>query len=367
MFSIIKSTLYRNFTNAIGRNINQRIIVFESDDWGSIRMPSYNVYNKLKAHGVHVDRTPYERFDCLESERDILNLFDVLKKHKDANGNYPIITANIVVSNPNFERIKSSYFSEYVSEIFLDTYERYYANKTNMTNIWKNGICEHLLMPQFHGREHYRIDDWMKSLRNGTNKDRNLFDMGIVSLSKIIGEDYGSGYYLKVLNSKSTIDIEKDNEKLLQGMNMFDRIFGFRSKTFIAPCYTWSPLHEKALFAGGITHIQGLTMQNVPFSRHKFHYSGMKNQYGQKYLTRNAFFEPVSDSNAVYNCLKRISNAFMWKQPAIICTHRINFSGEIFESNRKTNIEQLDTLLSEITKRWPDVIFMSSDQLSNII
>ena len=59
MFSIIKSTLYRNFTNAIGRNINQRIIVFESDDWGSIRMPSYNVYNKLKAHGVHVDRTPY--------------------------------------------------------------------------------------------------------------------------------------------------------------------------------------------------------------------------------------------------------------------------------------------------------------------
>jgi hypothetical protein len=44
--------------------------------------------------------------------------------------------------------------------------------------------------------------------------------------------------------------------------------------------------------------------------------------------------------------------------------HRINFSGEIFEENRNENLNYLFELFSQIKKKWPEVEFLSSDQLA---
>lgn len=363
----IKSVIYRNFTNAIGKKIKSKVIVFESDDWGSIRMPSQKIYNYLLSKGVHVDKISYEKYDCLESDSDLYNLFETLTKYKDKNGNHPSITANTIMSNPDFEKIKSENFSKYHYEHFFDTYEKYYSNRKLMQQLWNQGMKEHIFIPQFHGLEHYRISDWMASLNKGDNKDRELFDLGIVSLSQIIGKNYGSGYYLRVLNSRTKDETERDCKRLADGLNIFENTFGFKPKTFIAPCYTWSTLHEKILNEKGVSHIQGITKQNVPYSRPKFRYTGMRNSYKQTYLTRNVFFEPASDGCSVNECLQRISNAFMWNQPAIICAHRINFCGMLSEKNRTSNLTQFNNLLNCILKRWPDVEFMSSDQLATLI
>lgn len=361
----IKSVLYRNFTNIIGKKTTRKIVVFESDDWGSIRMPSRKVYDYLLKEGVRVDKGIYSKNDSLESASDLMNLFDVLMKHSGKNGSHPVITANAVMANPNFDKIKSDDFHSYYYELFFDTYERYYSNKKQMLELWDNGIKEHIFIPQFHGREHYRVDNWMRSLSERNKQELKFFDLGIVG--QISKESGGGSDYLIVLKARTENDIEKDSDKLIEGLNLFEQMFKFRSKTFIAPCYTWSPLHEEALYKGGVSHIQGLSLQQVPYSKPKFHYMGMKNRLGQKYLVRNAFFEPVSDSNAVENCLQRISNAFLWHTPAIVSVHRVNFCGEIFENNRTENLKKLDCLLSEIVKRWPDVEFMSSDQLADII
>ena len=361
----IKSVLYRNFTNIIGKKTTRKIVVFESDDWGSIRMPSRKVYDYLLKEGVRVDKGIYSKNDSLESAADLMNLFDVLMRYSDKNSNHPVITANAVMANPDFDKIKSDDFSIYHYELFFDTYERYYSGKKQMLELWDNGIKEHIFIPQFHGREHYRVDNWMSSLYEKNEQELKFFDLGIVGQ---ISKESGKGSnYLIVLKAKTEKDIEKDNDKLVEGLNLFEQMFKFRSKTFIAPCYTWSPLHEEALYKMGVSHIQGLSLQQVPYARPKFHYMGMKNRLGQKYLVRNAFFEPVSDINAVENCLQRISNAFLWHTPAIVSVHRVNFCGEIFENNRTENLRKLDRLLSEIVKRWPDVEFMSSDQLADII
>lgn len=362
----IKSIAYRNFVNAIGKKTHRKIVVFESDDWGSIRMPSRKVYDYLLSKMVGVDKNVYEKNDSLESKTDLACLFDVLMRHLDKNGNHPVITANAVMANPDFDKIKSDDFHRYHYELFFDTYERYYSGRKQMQELWDNGIKEHIFIPQFHGREHYKVDTWMDSIRSGDEQDIYYFNLGIVGFISHETNTVGSDY-LVVLRSKNTSDIEKDNDKLVEGLNLFEQIFKFRSRTFIAPCYTWSPLHEEALCKSGVSHIQGLSLQQVPYSKPKFHYMGMKNRLGQKYLVRNAFFEPVKDSNAVENCLQRISNAFLWHTPAIVSVHRVNFCGEIFENNRTENLKKFDHLLSEIVKRWPDVEFMSSDQLADII
>jgi ribosomal 50S subunit-associated protein YjgA (DUF615 family) len=38
----------------------------------------------------------------------------------------------------------------------------------------------------------------------------------------------------------------------------------------------------------------------------------------------------------------------------------------IDQNNREKHIELLDDLLTEILNRWPDVAFISSDQLANL-
>lgn len=59
----------------------------------------------------------------------------------------------------------------------------------------------------------------------------------------------------------------------------------------------------------------------------------------------------------------QIRTAFMYQKPAVICTHRINYIGGILAANRDRGLRDLKRLLATITKKWPDVRFISSDQL----
>jgi hypothetical protein len=97
------------------------------------------------------------------------------------------------------------------------------------------------------------------------------------------------------------------------------------------------------------------------------HYLGEKNNWTQYYLIRNCGFEPSVDNTDFNKTLNEISNAFFWKKPAIISTHRINFIGELVENNRTKNLNALETLIKKILIKWPDVEFITSDNLGNKI
>jgi hypothetical protein len=125
-------------TNIKGWRTNRKIIVIESDDWGSIRMPSKEVYNKSINNGYKVNLNPYERYDSLASEEDLTLLFDLLSKFKDKNGNHPIITANCVVANPDFDKIEESDFSQYHYELITETFKKYPKHSNNF-NLWLEG------------------------------------------------------------------------------------------------------------------------------------------------------------------------------------------------------------------------------------
>jgi len=98
-----------------------------------------------------------------------------------------------------------------------------------------------------------------------------------------------------------------------------------------------------------------------------FRYLGKKNKHQQIYITRNVFFEPTGEANQVNNALKDIELAFDFKKPAVISSHRVNYIGVIDEHNRKKGLKELKDLLTYIVKKWPDVEFMTSTELGNII
>ena len=109
----IKKIISNHLVNIQGWRTNRKIVVFESDDWGSIRMPNKQAFDNLLNKGVPVNKSSYCLYDNLCSVEDIELLFNVLRKHKDSLGKKPVITANVVVANPDFKKITETNFGNY--------------------------------------------------------------------------------------------------------------------------------------------------------------------------------------------------------------------------------------------------------------
>jgi hypothetical protein len=352
----IRKVITRNLLNARGWQTRRKIVVIESDDWGTIRSSGKEAYEQLLRHNLPVDKSPYCALDMLENNTDIEMLYDTLSSVKDKHGNPAVITANNIVANPDFEKIKDSGFTQYFFEPFTETYKRY-PDHNRVFQLYKEGIDKKLFVPQFHGREHVNVPRWMKALQSADK------------VTPVVNE------LLDALDGDSAEELGGKFSSLEEGLQMFKHIWGFDSKSFIAPCYIWDSALEPQLAAKGVQYLQGMIIQLQPTAepgyqyQRKFHYQGQRNQYGQRYLVRNAFFEPSTDTSFDWSgdCFNRIETAFRWNKPAIISAHRLNFMGGIQPQNREKNLALLKQLLKKITQRWPQVEFMSSNQLGDLM
>ena len=360
----LKQTITHNLLNIPGWRTKRHIVVIESDDWGSIRMPSKEVYDKLLREGYRVDKNCYERYDSLATEEDLCALFEVLERYRDSRGNHPIITANCAVANPDFDKIRASGYETYYYEPFTETL-KHYPRCGKSFALWQQGMKAGLFQPQFHAREHLNVSRWMYSLQ--TDEDtRYVFDLGLMGLFPK-GNDF-INHFVVALD-----DSEYKNSELQgivkDGLRLFEQIFGYQSRTYIAPCYTWDSSVEDTVYQQGVLGIQGLVYQKIPGGKILRHWMGDRNENQQIYTIRNAFFEPTEypDQDSVAECLYRIRCAFRWHKPVIISSHRINYIGSIHEDNRTKNLRILNELLSQSVRLWPDVEFMSSDQLVDLI
>lgn len=372
MINNFKQTLTRFIVNFPGWRTNRKIVVIESDDWGSIRMPSREVYEKVLWEGIRVDKFHYSRFDSLESEEDLSCLFEVLSSYKDINGTPPVITANTVVTNPDFEKIKAEDYKKYYCEPFTETFKKYPKHQNSFT-LWKEGIQSGVFWPQLHGKEHVNVYRWMKSLQEKCPMTHLAFKHQTYDLST--GLFKGDVSFMDVLNFESEDELEYQKASLKEAAHIFEEIFGFKSTTFIAPCYQWSNKLNETLLEAGIKGFQGTWWQLEPlpgkenrFAK-KFHYTGQRNSLGQYYLVRNAYFEPSEnpDFDWVNYVMESAEIVFRFKKPLVICSHRVNYIGFIDQNNRDRNLKMLKELLSKLIKKWPDIEFMTSDRLVEIM
>ncbi|WP_445718784.1 polysaccharide (de)acetylase [Flavobacterium sp.] len=369
----VKSDFTRNLINLRGFCTTEKLLVIESDDWGTIRMSNKDSYEKLLFKGYKVDQNPYSKYDSLESNDDLLLLYDVLNSVRGIDGNPAKFTINNIVANPDFEKIKNSNFQDYYWEPFTKTLERY-PNHDEVMRLYHQGISEGFLKPQFHGREHLNVKRWMTSLQNKDKATHDAFEQFVFSprVSEMTG--YTNEYM-------DALDYDRDNELasqeiiLKEGLSQFYQIWGFNSKSFIAPCYIWDKKIEKVLAENGVDYIQGMVNQLQPKSNNKFkykkiyHYQGQLNKWNQRYLIRNAFFEPSIKQNFGWeeDCLNRIEIAFRWRKPAIISSHRLNYMGSLHPENRAQNLKRLQLLLAAVIKKWPEIRFVSSDELGDLM
>lgn len=372
MLKKIKRAVSRNLVNIRGWRTDRKIVVIESDDWGSIRMPSREVYEKCLEAGYPVDQIAYERFDSLASEEDLELLFEVLNSVRDHNENPAVITANILATNPDFEKIKASNYQQYFYKLITKTFEDY-PKHSNCLDLWKKGKESGVFFPQSHGREHLNVSLFINALQQGDKDVLFGFEHGMPGCIPN-NKNRGGNKYVESMNFVNQQDKKNKLGNILEGLDLFEKLMGYRSESFIPPNYIWSPDFNEAMSKKGVKYYQGRRKMKEPISRGSVklnsHYLGEKNEYGQRYLIRNAYFEPSLSGDkkkSVTRCLKDINASFRMNKPTIICSHRLNYVGFIDEKNRDNNLKLLKELLTGIKRKWPDVEFMNSVQLGKMI
>jgi hypothetical protein len=360
----------KNIASAIrvnykGKKLDKKYVIFESDDWGAIRTPSKNVLDDYSANKIDLSNSVY-KFDSLENSDDFDRIFEVLNSVKDVNGFPAKITANTIVANPDFDKIHKNNFKEYFYEPFIETYRSYHSSSSTFES-FKKGINEGFFFPQFHGREHLNIARWLKDLNN--QKKQTLLSFHLKSTYSGVG-DYS---YMEAFDWDSKKEIENHKIIISDGLKLFEKIFGFSSKSFIPPCYNLDPQLNTFLYDHGIEILQGMRVQLAPtgeFNRYKKipHYFFERDASGLLFNIRNVFFEPVFNKHFdwVDKSMKDIEIAFLFGKPAVISTHRINYISSISEKNGGLGLRLLSEFLKKLVVKWPDIEFISTPELLNL-
>lgn len=350
---------------------NRKIVVIESDDWGSERVPSNNVRDELEKAGIDVNTNPHAKFDTLERLEDLEILEQLLLDIQKEFGKKVCITTNFITANPDYSIIKKNSFLQYSYEPFWKTYER----RDNNNKVLKKILTLQdagFIKPQFHGREHINAQFWLQALQNKNPHFLKAFELGCFGIDAPSSEGHRKNL-MAAFEYENSLQKEFVISSMKEGMQLFEKAFGFSSKTIIAPRYIWNSDLEKTFKEVGVKHIQTTFYQQQPTKGgyvNKYHFTGQINKdLGLQYLVRNVFFEPAYSGHIDWasKTFDKVKLAFRFQTPAIISMHRINFVGGLCPTTRDDNMKQFKQLLMKIIQTYPDVEFISSDQLGKLI
>jgi hypothetical protein len=248
-----KTIVLRNLSTIPGWRTKRKLVIIESDDWGSIRMPSNEVFGNLLKAGNDLlsdDGFRYNKYDSLATSEDLASLFEVLSSVKDSTGRPAVFTPFSVVANPDFSKILQTDFKDYFYEPFTETLKRY-PGCENSFELWKEGIGKRLFMPQFHGREHLNVKVWMRALKSRHAKTRLAFDNGMWGISTASDPEIKVEFQA-AFDFIDPDDLKYHEDVIVSGLNLFEKLFGYRAIYFVPPNGPFSSTLESVCYSEGI-------------------------------------------------------------------------------------------------------------------
>lgn len=364
------SFVKNNLKNIQGSKTKRRLLAFAVDDYGNIRVANLKAKENLLQKGVKLDNR-FDHYDVLDTRGDYEMLFDVLSSVKDNKGNPAIFTPYALPCNTDYQKsIESDCFTPENLDL---TYKKIGLQDSAYVGVYElllEGIQLKLIKPQFHGREHLNVN-----LFNALLKDKNPHLLANIENHSLAGVPKHPNYPKVGFNQAFAFwnveEVELHREILKDGLERFEQVYGYKSVTFTPPA---QQLHSALYAYVGSLGVKGVDKERAAV-RHigQGDYVKERNILGEKGLgdtmniVRNCVFEPTDrEIDWVSFTLKQIEAAFFWNKPAIVSSHRVNFCGHIDPENRKKGLSALKTLLEKVVKKWPDVEFVSVDEVVEI-
>jgi hypothetical protein len=265
-------------------------------------------------------------------------------------------------------------FKEYHYELLPETYDKLSTQQPEAYkgawDLWREGIEEGLMVPQFHGREHLNLKVFEEKL---AAKDPEV-------ITALKNRSYtgisDSGY--STISPMAAFDFWEFSENdwfkqiIDDGLERFEQVYAYRSVHFTPPVYNAHSVTYESLRTKGIKYVDNALIkrehQGKGVFKTRINYTG-KVMNGLTVIVRNVVFEPTDERGFdwVGNTMQQIEAAFRWNKPAIISSHRVNFCGHIDPKNREKGLAALRELLKRIVERWPNVEFMAANELGDLV
>lgn len=364
----LKKSLINNLKNIPGWRSRRKLIVFESDDWGTNRISNPEVGKELKAKGVKL-KTTASWCDTLVSLDDLRELHNVLNEFVDSQSNSACITMFVNPANPDFNRIKAADYKEYFPVSLDNLLSRIYPNE-DVLGFWKGMLNKGTASIEYHGREHVNVPFWLQYLNSEDSLAKECFELSFCALPALDRHHILAGlraaYYFDNESQKQYL-----NSAVTDGLKLLRKIFDSQVSIWCPPNNINHPDFNKILSELGISGVVSKRVNLYPngnggFTKERL-VTGEKNAEGQVHYYRNCSFEPIQTSYRLKNTLGQINASFNWGKPAIITTHAVNFAGGIDKEMRNNSLAELKKLLFEIRTRWPEALFISSSEMVGIM
>jgi len=366
----LRHLLIDNLKNLPGWHTRDKLVVIAVDDYGNVRLDSTTARSNLSAAGLEMS-SRFDNLDALETRQDLEALYEVLLSVSDAWGQPAVFSPYALCANPDFDAMRNGK-QGYCYEPLPRTFERLACSQPTAYDgawaLWEEGVRQGLLKPQFHGREHLNIEILERKLR-ACDKEL-LVNLENCSLAALGGEPSMPGVaFTHAFGIWNRSEVDRHRDIIVDGLQLFEQTFGFVSTTFTPPAHEIHPDLYPLLDSLGIQGIFKPRWCSRRIDRHhhvtEVNLFERKKRYRHMSLVRNVVFEPTdtNSKDSVQASLDQIAAAFRWRRPAVISSHRVNFCGHINEENRVCGLGALKRLLKEIVRRWPDVQFISADQL----
>ncbi|MFZ1321209.1 MAG: hypothetical protein WAT71_06595 [Ignavibacteria bacterium] len=339
---------FRYLPHYLRKKFKEKIIVIESDDWGLERAMNINSINFLK-NKYTGDKFTRWTFDALETKEDIELLYGVLGSFKNKFEYPPVITANFITHNVNYNS------SDELK--FIPISMGFNKDSEDVRELYKWGIQNKFIYPQLHGFSHYNLSELSKYYY--TNEGQEAFENKyFTGNSTLKGK-------LKFLNGE--LSDENKDIKIKESVDEFYKLFQIKSESIIPPTFILDRKNINILKNNFIKMIQSSNrLVQSDGSRYSFPYFRIRN--GLVWSVRNARLDPHIDYGFYHDeCMSDIGKAFNNKLPAIIDFHRVNISGKFTPSYRDKSLSEMKKLFDGIYKKWPDVKFLTSSDLNKLI
>ena len=369
-----KQSILNNLKNILGWKTSRKIVVISVDDYGNVRLDSPKARENMNKSGLNI-YSRFDAFDSLETKEDLSMLYETLTSVKDKHGSPAVFTPFALPCNINFEKMAETNYEKYEYELLPETYAKLSEKDSKAYkgtwSLWQEGIDKGIIAPQFHGREHLNLKVFKEKL--AARDPELLIALKNRSYTSISSTGYQSIGYTAAFEFDKFEENDKFKEIIKTGLDDFEKVFGYRSVHFNPPGGREHPIIHQYLKDCGVRYLDTPLIKKEHQGEGKYekvlNYTGKKNHLGMTYQVRNVVFEPTHERGFdwVNYSLKQIETAFFWNKPAIISSHRVNFCGHIDPKNREIGINSLKTLLQKIVKKWPEVEFMSSVELGDLM
>ena len=340
-----------------GFRFSRPLVLIQSDDWGRVGVRDQEGWSALRAAGINLGERPYD-FYSLETAEDVRALTNTLLNLRDSVGQPARVMMNFIVANPKFANVQITDENSWLP--LADGLPGRWL-RPQLFEAYREGIAAGVFCPALHGATHLCIRCADRALRMGGERSNLLRAFWAEETPYIhwrmpwVGFEYWDPE--ETAARRFLLSNEQD-ERIRWAIKAYTKFFGAGPTSACAPGYRADQSTHQHWWECGIRIAQsGPGITRAPH----FDDRGLLHTY------RSIDFEPALQPQLDWqDCVKQAREWLSHGLPFVLSMHSINFHSTLAGFRQKT-LPMLNKLLKALVREFPNLLFVSDEQLLKII